>query len=511
MATPRSGSRRESRKLFPVADNSHNLKHKTITGVFWQLLQKGSVQVVSFVVSVILARLIDPDEFGLVAMAAIFMAVANVLADSGLGTSLVQKKEVDELDKDTVFHFGFLLSAVLYLILFLCAPLIARMYKAEALTDIVRVSSIALFFTSFNSVQGAIVMRSMDFRKYFYANLSATLLSAAVGIWMAYAGYGVWALVFQTLVRSVSVVLVLFLLVRWVPRFRFSWERLKTLFSFGFNLTAANLVGTLFNELRGFLIGLRFMPADLAFYNRGNSIPALVNDNVNGTISTVLFPAMTKLQDDKSAVKQSMRRAMMTSAFFLAPLMVMLAATAKQLVLILFTEKWLGAVPFMQVISLGYIFSVMGSANLQAINAIGRSDITFKLEFIKKPFYLAIILGTMLISPLAIAAGNAVYNVIGSAVNAIPNKRLIDYRYGEQLLDILPQLLLALIAGGAAFAIGQLPWNIYVVLLLQLAVGAALYMGLARLFQMESLRYVIETIRDYRNSKRNLPDAVQEG
>jgi O-antigen/teichoic acid export membrane protein len=220
---------------------------------------------------------------------------------------------------------------------------------------------------------------------------------------------------------------------------------------------------------------------------------------------------MTKLQDDRSAVKQSMRRAMMTSAFFLAPLMVMLAATAKQLVLILFTEKWLGAVPFMQVISLGYIFAVMGSANLQAINAIGRSDITFKLEFIKKPFYLAIILGTMLISPLAIAAGNAVYSVISSAVNAIPNKRLIDYRYGEQLLDILPQLLLALIAGGAAFAIGQLPWNIYLVLLLQLAVGTMLYLGLARLFRMESLRYVIETIRDYRDSKRNLPVAVQEG
>ena len=494
-----------------MSANSDNLKQRTITGVLWQLLQKGSVQIVAFVVSVILARLIDPDQFGIVGMASIFIAVATVLAESGLGTSLVQKKEIDELDKDTVFVFGLLLSTLLYLLLFFCAPLIARMYKTESLTAIIRIAPLSLLFSSFNSVQGAIVMRSMDFKKYFYANLSATFISAIVGIAMAYKGFGVWALVTQNLVRSVSIVFVLFGLVRWIPRLRFSWERLKSLFTFGFNLTAANLVGTLFNELRGFLIGLRFLPADLAYYNRGNSIPGLVNDNVNGSISTVLFPAMTKLQGDKDAVKQSMRRAMMTSAFFLAPLMVLLAASSKQIILVLFTEKWLGAVPFMQIISLGYIFSVVGSANLQAINAIGRSDITFKLEFIKKPIYLVMILLSMTINPLAIAAANAVYSVVGSAVNAIPNKKLINYRYGEQILDILPQLIISLIAGGAVFLIGKLDWNLYLLLLLQLTTGVVLYLGLAKVFRLESYRYVIQSIHDYRNHKRNVPHPDQEG
>ena len=479
-----------------------NLKHKTITGIFWQLLQKGSTQIVGFVVSVILARLIDPSEFGVVAMAAIFMSIAGVLAEGGLGTSLIQKKDIDELDKDTVFHFGFLLSGLLYAILFFCAPLIARMYHEDALVAIIRVAAISLLFTSFSSIKAAIVMRAMDFKKYFYANLIASVLSAIVGLTMAYKGFGVWALVAQNLVRSVGVVVALFCMVRWLPRLRFSWERLKTLFSFGINLTAANLIGTLFNELRGFLIGLRFLPADLAFYNRGNSIPGLVYENVNGTISAVMFPALSKLQDDKAAVKNSMRRAMMTSVFIMAPLMILLAATSRQIILILYTEKWAQAIPFMQVVVFYHLFSIVGMANLQALNAIGRSDITFKLEFIKKPILLGVLLYTSSISPIALSIGTALYAVVAAAVNAHPNKKLIGYSYREQLADVLPQMLIALAAGAAAWAIGLLNWNIMLTLLLQLATGAGIYLLLAKLFRLESLDYSLKTVQDYIQAKR---------
>ncbi len=479
-----------------------SLKQRTITGVFWQLLQKGSTQIVGFVVSVILARLIDPAEFGIVAMTSIFMAVAGVLAEGGLGSSLIQKKEIDELDKDTVFHFGFFLSIALYVILFFLAPIIARMYKEEALTVILRVASISLLFTSFSSIQAAIVMRAMDFKIYFYANLSASLLSAVVGLTMAYKGFGVWALVAQNLVRSVGVVLVLFGMVRWLPKLRFSWFRLKRLLSFGINLTAANLIGTLFNELRGFLIGLRFLPADLAYYNRGNSIPGLVYENINGTISAVMFPALTKLQDDKAAVKNSMRRAMMTSVFILAPLMFFLGATSEQIILILYTDKWASAIPFMQIVVFYHLFSIMGMANLQALNAIGRSDITFKLEFIKKPILLAILLYTSSISPIALSIGTAIYAIVGAAINAYPNNKLISYSYKEQIADILPQILVAFIAGATAWAIGKLSWNIYLILFLQMIAGFGIYLLLAKLFRLESFDYTLNTIRDYLQSKR---------
>ena len=481
---------------------TQSLKHKTITGIFWQLLQKGSTQIVGFVVSVILARLLDPSEFGIVGMTAIFISIAGVLAEGGFGASLIQKKDIDELDKDTVFHFGFLLSCLLYSILFFCAPLIARMYHEESLIAIIRVAAISLFFTSFSSIQAAIVMRAMDFKKYFYANLVACILSAIIGLTMAYNGYGVWALVAQNLVRSAGVVITLFCLVRWIPRLRFSWKRLTSLFSFGINLTAANLIGTLFNELRGFLIGLRFQPADLAYYNRGNSIPGLVYENINGTISAVLFPAMTKLQDNKAAVKNSMRRAMMTSVFILAPLMILLAATSEQIILILYTDKWMQAIPFMKIIVFYHLFSVMGMANLQALNAIGRSDITFKLEFVKKPILLGILLYTSSKSPIILSIGTVIYAIIAAAINAHPNKKLIGYSYREQMADVLPQMLTALVAGAAAWAIGRLGWNVFLLLFLQLTVGGSIYLLLAKLFRLESFTYSLETAKGYLKSKR---------
>lgn len=482
---------------FMATGNTDNLRNKTITGAFWQLLQKGSVQLVSFVVSIILARLIDPTEFGIVAMASIFMAVAGAIADGGLGTSLVQRKEIDELDQDTVFHFGMLISAALYAILFFCAPLISRLYHTEELTAIVRVASLSLFATSFNSVQGALVMRAMDFKKYFWANLVATLISAAVGITMAYMRYGAWALVVQNLTRSVAAVLVLFALVRWLPKLRFSRARLKQLYAFGLNLMGANLIGTFFNELRGFLIGLRFQPADLAFFNRGNSIPGLINDNVNGTISTVLFPAISKLQDDKAAVKSSMRHAMMTSVFIMAPLMLLLAATSQQIILLLYTDKWIQAVPFMQVIVFYHLFSIVGLANLQALNAIGRSDITFKLEFIKKPILLGILLYTCTISPFALSIGTAIYAIIGAAVNAFPNRKLIGYSYREQLADVLPQMGLALAAGAIAWVIGRLNVPVLLLIILQWIAGGAAYLLLARVLHLESYSYAIRMIKEY--------------
>lgn len=480
-----------------AANNTDSLRNKTITGAFWQLLQKGSVQLVSFVVSVILARLIDPTEFGIVAMASIFMAVAGTIADGGLGTSLVQRKVIDELDQDTVFHFGMFLAAVMYTILFFCAPLISRMYKTEELTLIVRIASLSLFATSFNSVQGALVMRQMDFKKYFWANLAATLISAAVGISMAYMGYGVWALVAQNLTRSVAAVLVLFILVRWLPKLHFSWGRLKQLYAFGLNLMGANLIGTFFNELRGFLIGLRFQPADLAFFNRGNSIPGLINDNVNGTISTVLFPAISKLQDDKAAVKSSMRHAMMTSVFIMAPLMLLLAASSRQIILLLYTDKWIQAVPFMQVIVFYHLFSIVGLANLQALNAIGRSDITFKLEFVKKPVLLGILLYTCTVSPLALSIGTAIYAIIGAAINAYPNRKLIGYSYWEQLTDVLPQMGVALIAGAVALAIGRLNGPALLILCLQWIAGGAVYWFIAKFMRLESYHYALSTVKGY--------------
>ncbi|MBR5176823.1 MAG: lipopolysaccharide biosynthesis protein [Bacteroidales bacterium] len=477
--------------------SSQTLKNKTIKGVFWQTVQKASSQLASFVVSVVLARMLSPDDFGVIAMTYIFMNIANVLVDCGLGSSLVQKKETDDLDINSVFYFSMGVSVFLYLLLFICAPMIARLYHNVLLVEIIRVLGLGLLFSSAISVQSAIILKQMDFKKLFYNSLISTILSGIIGLTMAFLGFGIWSLVAQTISNSAISVVTLFYLTRWRPRLTFSFTRLKGLYKFGLNYMGANLFGTFFNELKGFLIGIRYQPADLAFFNRGDTIPKLINGNITGTVSSVLFPAISKLQDDKAAVKSAMQKSMMTTTFIIAPLLTILIASADSVIPALYSYKWAEAIPFLQILGFGYLFSVLGSVNLLAMNAIGRSDVTLILEFVKKPVFLFILLYTIKISPMALAIGTSAYALYATSVNALPNKKLIGYSYREQLHDILPQLFLAFGVGCIAFLIGRMNWNCWLSLFVQWGVGISLYIGFAILVKMESYQYVKETALDF--------------
>lgn len=476
--------------------DAHLLKQKAINGFFWQLAQRMSSQVVSFVVSIVLARLLTPDEFGLVAMTSIFLSIASVFATSGLGTSLVQKKNVDVLDCDTVFYAGFVLSTIVYTILYFAAPYIAELYHQPLLVQIVRVQGIGLFLSCIGSVQNAIITRRLDFKQFFKVSLVSSAISGIIGLSMAFAGFGVWSLIIQSLLGTLANVIVLNRIVKWFPGLHFSFSRLKQLYAFGLNLTATTLLGTFFNELRGFLIGLRYSPADLAYVNRGTSIPSLIDKNIRGTISGILFPAMSRLQDDKDAVKAFMRRSMMTTTFLIAPAMVLLSAMSENLILLIYSSKWAMAVPFMQVVCFQYLFGILGEANLQAMNALGRSDMTLKLELIKKPVYLLIIIYTTTISPLAMVIGNTLYGLIGGAINAVPNKRLIKYSYREQLKDILPSVVLAVLTGAVVYLIGILEVHFIVQLVCQAVVGLGFYFFAAVFFRLESMEFLMRTVKE---------------
>ncbi len=476
--------------------DAHLLKQKAINGFFWQLAQRMSSQVVSFVVSIVLARLLTPDEFGLVAMTSIFLSIASVFATSGLGTSLVQKKNVDVLDCDTVFYAGFVLSTIVYTILYFAAPYIAELYHQPLLVQIVRVQGIGLFLSCIGSVQNAIITRRLDFKQFFKVSLVSSAISGIIGLSMAFAGFGVWSLIIQSLSGTLTNVIVLNRIVKWFPGLHFSFSRLKQLYAFGLNLTATTLLGTFFNELRGFLIGLRYSPADLAYVNRGTSIPSLIDKNIRGTISGILFPAMSRLQDDKDAVKAFMRRSMMTTTFLIAPAMVLLSAMSENLILLIYSSKWAMAVPFMQVVCFQYLFGILGEANLQAMNALGRSDMTLKLELIKKPVYLLIIIYTTTISPLAMVIGNTLYGLIGGAINAVPNKRLIKYSYREQLKDILPSVVLAVLTGAVVYLIGILEVHFIVQLVCQAMVGLGFYFFAAVFFRLESMEFLMRTVKE---------------
>ncbi len=478
-------------------NSSKNLKSKAISGFVWRYAERIGAQGVSFVVSIILARLLAPEVYGTIALITVFTSILSVFIDSGLGNAIIQKKEIDDLDYSTIFYFNVFMSIVIYLLLFFAAPFIAKFYNKEELTLLVRVISITVLIAGVKNIQQAYVARNMIFKKFFFATLGGTLFSAALGIALAYYGAGVWALVAQMLSNSFIDMVILWLTVKWRPKILFSFSRLKTMFSFGSMLLVSGLIDTAYGHLRTLIIGKVYSSSELAFYNKGNSFPSLVINNVNSTIDSVLLPSLSTAQDDKEILKNMTRRAIKTSVYIMAPLLMGLAFCSKQVVTLLLTEKWLGCVPFMAIFCITSVFWPIHTANLNAIKAMGRSDIFLKLEIIKKIVGVFAILITFRISVMAMAYSELFVCLLSQIINSWPNKKLMNYSYLEQLKDIIPSILLAAFMGGCVWCVSLLNLSDLVTLLIQVPLGGIIYIGLSALFKMESFEYCKDTLFSY--------------
>lgn len=476
--------------------NNKITKSKVLSSLFWKLMERGGTQGIRFIVQIILARLLLPEDYGIIAIVVIFTSIAAVFAQSGLNTALIQKKDADEIDFSSVFYLSLLIAGLLYIILFLTVPFIAEFYDEQQLIPVLRVLAITLFFGAFNSIQTAIIARNLQFKKLFFSSTGAILISGTVGIYMAYGGYGVWALVGQQIVNQLSVTLIIWFTVKWRPRLVFSFRRVKELFSFGWKLLVASLIDTVYMDLRSLIIGKMYNPEMLGFYNRGQQFPQLLITNINGSIQSVMFPVLSSHQENKQRVKEMVRRAIVTSSFFIFPAMVGLAVTAEPLVKILLTDKWLPCVPFLQIFCAVYALWPIHTANLQAINALGRSDIFLKLEIIKKCYGLAVLGVTVFYGVYAIALGGVVTGLISTIVNAYPNKKLLDYSYIEQWKDIMPSLLLSLVMGAMVYSIKWLGMAVWSTLIVQVCAGVILYVGMAWVFKLECFTYLLSTCKD---------------
>lgn len=465
--------------------------------MFWQFLQKISTQLVAFCVSVVLARRLDPEDFGVVALAGMFIVLLGIFSDGGLGPALVQKKDADERDFNTMFVTQLVFSSLMYVVIYLTAPFFARLFEKETLVPIIRVMALTMPLGALAGVQNSVVTRRMMFRWYFYASLSSTFVSAAVGLYMAFNDYGAWALVGQQIAAIVTSTIVIFCLLDWHPKFQFCSDRFKPLLSSGLKFMGTSLMGTFFGQLRGYALGLKYSASDLAYYNRGEGIPNLLCNNIDSTIQAVLFPALSKIQDDKPAVKRAIRRAIRTSTYILFPILFGIAAIADKLIIIVFTDKWAPSIPFMQILSIVLAIGIMCSVNLQALRATGHIGTVLKLEFLKKPIMLVMILLTMQISPLAIAWGMLFFNIFVYFVNSYPNKKNIDYSYRDQILDVLPNTLLASAMVVIVYLIGRLDMNIYVLITIQILIGASFYIGMSYLLKLETFNYVLVTAKSY--------------
>lgn len=473
------------------------LRSKVLGGFLWRFAERIGAQGVSFVVSIVLARLLAPEVYGTVALVTVFTSIMNVFIDSGLGNALIQKKNADDLDFSSVFYFNIVICGILYLLMFFASPLIASYCEDVSLTPIIRVMSLTLIISGVKNIQHAYVARTMQFKRFFFATLGGTIGAAAIGIWMAYKGYGVWALVAQQLFNATMDTVILWITVKWRPQKMFSWERLKGLLSYGWKLLVSSLLDTVYNNLRQLIIGKKYTSADLAFYNRGQTFPHLIIDNVNTSINSVLFPTMSKMQDDRSTLKEMTRKSIKTSTFIMAPLMMGMAFCAEPFVRLLLTEKWIECIPYMRIFCITYIFYPIHTANLNAIKALGRSDLFLQIENLKKIVGLSLLLSTMWFGVMAMAYSLLLSTALSMLINSWPNRKLLNYNFRDQIKDILPSVLLAVTMGFCVYLITFLGLSDILTLIIQIPLGILIYISGSILFKLDSFNYLLDMLKKW--------------
>lgn len=471
---------------------------KILTNFIWRFAERCGSQIVTFVVSVVLARILAPSDYGTITLVTVFTTILQVFVDSGLGTALVQKKDADDLDFSSVFYFNCALCLVLYLGMFAAAPLIAKFYENTELVPIIRVISLTVVVSGLKNVQQAYVSRNMQFKRFFYSSVGGVVFSAVLGIALAKAGCGVWALVAQQLSNVAINTAILWITVKWRPKKMFSLERLKGLLSFGWKLLVSALLDTGYSNLRNLIIGKVYSTADLAYYDQGDKFPKVIVSNINTSIDSVLLPSMSSEQDDRERVKNMTRRAIKTSTYIMAPLMMGLAFCAEPVVTLVLTEKWLPCVPFLRIFCITYMFWPVHTANLNAIKAMGHSDWFLKLEIIKAVFCLAALLATVNFGVTAIAYSALFTSAASQIINAWPNKKLLGYGYLEQVRDFAPGILLAVAMGVCVYFIGCIPLPTAVTLVIQVVSGAVIYFGASYVLKLEEFKYLLGIVKSFR-------------
>ena len=465
--------------------------------LLWKLLERFGVQGVQFILQIILARLLPPEHYGVLAIMIIFTTLANVFIQNGFNTALIQNKDVTEEDYSSVLWVSLGVAGILYGIIFFCAPFIASFYEMPEIVKPFRVLALMLFPGALNSVQLAKVSREMDFKKVFYSNVGAIVVSGVAGIVIAKLGGGLWALVAQTMLNIFVATVVMQFTSKLKIYFKVSLARIKVLFAYGWKLLVSGLIDTLYQDLQSLVVGKKYNSATLGFFNRGKQFPQFLMNSINGAVQSVMLPAMAEKQDAKEQLKELTRRSITVSAYVVFPMMAGLAGIAEPLVRLLLPDVWLPCVPYLQIYCVSFAFYPVHSCNLQAINAIGRSDMFLKLEIIKKSYGLiALIVAVFCFnSPMAIAMTAIITGFLSFFVNAAPNKKLINYSYVEQMRDLIPSFLASVVMCVAVLLVGYLKFNVIVTLLIQVVVGVGVYLAISIGFKLMPLRVLSDILR----------------
>ena len=472
------------------------LRRKIFMGFIWQALEQFGTRLVHFVVAIILARLLGPEEFGTIALLSIFMFFASLLVDSGFGKALIQVKDIQQVDYDSIFYVNLLVGLAMYGLLFALAPCVADFYGKPILVPVLRWSALSIVLTGLRVVQSAVLEREMRFNCSFWISSVSTIVSGGVGIGMAYAGFGVWSLVASGLSGSMSSTLVMWIIVGWRPHLAFSMQRVKKLFSFGSKLLASWTIGAVAYQSYGPIIGKFYSAADLAFFNRGESLPTTVMGSVEAVISRVMFPALASVQNEKERLIALMRRMMSFNTMLIFPSMIGFAALAEPTIRLLLTDKWIASVPFLQLACVYYACRPVNVANVQVIQARGESGLYFRLEVLKTVISLLLLLISLKFGIIAIAVGRVVSTVLAVLINMSPCSRIIGYTYRMQFTDILPYMVAAGLMGAIIWLLASFmslsPLSLLSILI---PVGALLYAGLLWMMKADAFMYALNLIK----------------
>ena len=474
-----------------------SLKNKTVKGVAWSSIDNVTQYGVSFVVSIVLARLLSPDDYGLIGIIAIFTAVCSTFIYAGFGTALIRKKDATDEDYNTVFLVNLVTSLFLYAVIYLCSPLIADFFKREELIVLTRVSALGMIIGALALVQQTILTKRIDFKTQTKITFIASIVSGAVGIVMALIGFGVWALVIQSIVGTSIGCLMKYLLVRWIPKSGFSKSSFNRLFSFGSKLLIAQIISTIYDNIYSLFIGKRFSTRTLGFYTRGNQFNNLVSVNISDIMNRVSFPVLSRVQDDNTRLLEIYSKYIKMSVFIMFPMVLGLCGVAKPLITFLLTEKWLPCVPLLQILCFAFLFNGVTKINLNLLYVKGRSDLVLRLEIIKKCIGFTILVITVFFDIKIVCFGQVIYSWVALFLNTFYTKRILGFGFYEQIKSIIPYLSLSLIVLAESLAISSFVEPSWLSLIISLVVCSATYLGLSKYFSLYAFGEVFSTAKNY--------------
>ena len=472
-----------------------SLKDKTVKGVIWSSIDRFSAQGIQFVFSILIARLLLPEDYGVIAMLGIFMAVSQTFIDSGFGTALIRKIDRTDTDFSTVFYFNIAVASVFYAILFFSAPAIANFYETPLLESVTKVVALNLIINSLSGIHNAKLSIAIDFKSRAKISIITTLLTGAVGLWMAYAGYGVWALVVQNLFSSVLRTVMLWIIVKWRPQLIFSWKSFKELFSFGSKLLASGLLDTLYNNIYTLVIGKVFSPSTLGVYSKASALAEFPSSNITGVLQGVTFPVLSTIQNEEERLADAYKRFLRLSAFIVFPLMVGLSAVADPFIRLALTDKWEGAIILLQIICFALMWYPIHAINLNILQVKGRSDYFLKLEIIKKVQGVLVLVVTVPMGIVAMCCGKIISSLISLIWNTHYTKKLIGYGYFAQMRDLLPVLIHSLVMGGIVLLVVHFMPTLWLKLIVGVLAGVVYYIAGAYIMKFPEMNELLTILK----------------